>query len=712
MRKLFNFLLVLNFVIANLLVFQAKPAKAEMNVTQGTNYAYLSDIPYESVKTGLGNIKLDKSIDGNTLKLLGADGVEITATATFGNATKSGKGNPDLTWIVKSPDNKLTVLVYVKAGYLKYKVFSDGKLVLNESPMGIKLSDIDFTSGLTFKARKDTTINGTYSVVSGRKSSYTNNANESTLTFTKNGSDLDIIVRAYNDGMAFRYAIGGTGTKVVATESTGFKIPEGSKVRAMPYVHYYENTYNPYNLNDLQSGEYASIFLYKTPEDVWALLSEAELNGTYSGSSIKPTAGGLMNFNFTSLQEKYGPVTIVLPFQSPWRAAVIGTAATIAQSNLIENLNPPSKIADTSWIKPGVTSWTWLNGDPTNDKDTYLRYIDFSAEMGWQYIICDEGWQSGPGGWYPWMDDVMARAKEKGIGIFVWSNYRNLDTPDKRQELAQWAAKGIKGIKVDFFESESQSQLKIYDAIAQAALDNHLMVNFHGANKPSGERRTYPHIITREAVRGAEYAGRGYPTASYNTMLPFTRNVVGALDYTPLLTHYFNEDYQTYAHLVALPVIFEAGIQCLADKPDRYRESKAYDFFKSFPATWDDTKVLEADPGDYVTIARKSGDNWFLGGITDQVRTSNITLDFLGKGQYYAKLYKDGATNKDISVKVIEVNNRSNLQIPMILHGGYAIKITKTIPSVPTSITLNQTQATVEQNYLHQGRAATNEQIK
>jgi len=238
------------------------------------------------------------------------------------------------------------------------------------------------------------------------------------------------------------------------------------------------------------------------------------------------------------------------------------------------------------------------------------------------------------------------------------------------------------------------------------------MVNFHGANKPSGERRTYPHIITREAVRGAEYAGRGYPTASYNTMLPFTRNVVGALDYTPLLTHYFNEDYQTYAHLVALPVIFEAGIQCLADKPDRYRESKAYDFFKSFPATWDDTKVLEADPGDYVTIARKSGDNWFLGGITDQVRTSNITLDFLGKGQYYAKLYKDGATNKDISVKVIEVNNRSNLQIPMILHGGYAIKITKTIPSVPTSITLNQTQATVEQNYLHQGRAATNEQIK
>ena len=175
----------------------------------------------------------------------------------------------------------------------------------------------------------------------------------------------------------------------------------------------------------------------------------------------------------------------------------------------------------------------------------------------------------------------------------------NLDTPAERQVLAQWAAKGIKGIKVDFFDSESQSQLKIYDDIAQAALDNHLMVNFHGANKPSGERRTYPHIIQREAVRGAEYSGRGYPTASYNTMLPFTRNVVGPFDYTPLLTYYHEEEYQTYAHLVALPVIFEGGIQALADKPDRYRESRAYDFFKSLPATWDDTKILEGDTGKF-----------------------------------------------------------------------------------------------------------------
>jgi len=388
------------------------------------------------------------------------------------------------------------------------------------------------------------------------------------------------------------------------------------------------------------------------------------------------------------------PIEITAPFFSPWRVMAIGTPSDIVETQMFENLSPPCQISDTSWIKPGISSWTWFNGDPTGDPDVYKRYIDFSAEMGWEYVILDEGWQprvadaEGPppydgrksyAGITDWVPELVKYAEVRNVGVIVWSAWWDLDTPEKRVRLKEWADIGIRGVKLDFFNEETQQMLTLYDTITRETAELRLPVNYHGCHKPAGERRTWPHLVTREGVYGAEHyiSGPGWgPTAEHDCSLPFTRNAVGPMDYTPAVSDYYGNSFVTDAHKGALAVVFESGIQCFSDKPDVYRSSGLYDLFVNIPAAWDNSKLLDGFPGRYAVMLRQKGGEYYIGSICNEQRTVDVTLDFLDENlQYTAEIFTDAADGSGVIKKLWKVKYNDILTLPQLEAGGAAMVI-------------------------------------
>ena len=665
------------------------------------------------------------SLDNNGVMTAKKNGLAtITCEATYEGATMSdsfnvivGDGDPLSTWVMESPDKSIKALFTINDGKVSFTSSKDGAVVVENSPTGIVTNLGDFTNGLTFVSRTDEVVSDSYDLYGAKKKHVENTANETTLAFVKDGVNYSIIVRVYDDGMALRYAVSSEdgAAMTISSENTGFQIPAGSVAQAMDYVNHHEAVAYEKTLAEL-SGNYLMPLLYETPNGTWALISEAALSTEYCGTQILADGSGLAKVVFS--QEQSGDVVTTSPFVSPWRFVVMGTPETINENTMAENLSPDCALTDTSWIEPGLCAWTWLNRESTSSYETYKRYVDFAAEMGWEYLLLDEGWRpkasSGSGlvydGYYEWTEDLLAYAKEKGVGLISWENHNDLNTPAKQERIAELAEMGFAGIKPDFFDSQAQKTIQLYHQLMEKTAENHMLLNCHGANKPTGERRTYPNAITREGVFGHEQE-LFRPTqvsARHNCMLPFTRNAVGPADYTPMLS-YRNAGSRvsfTVAHMAALPVVFESGIQCMADRPDVYRANPAYEFFKNMPADWDDTIMVDGDPGEYVNIARRSGETWYMGIICNTQRTAEFALDFLGEGTYYAYIYKDGATYNDVAVEMKEVTKEDTLSIPMLATGGAAVKLTKNLPTQADSITLSEEEVTLEQ-YANQTITAT-----
>lgn len=581
---------------------------------------------------------------------------------------------------VSSPDGSVTASVDIKDGRLCYSVRQNGESVISDSHIGIDFEGSSFTNGVSVVSRRDASIDEVYSMPSGKAEQYINRANEMVLSVTNGEDELELYVRAYDDGAAYRYGYGADTRAVKETADIAFSSASLAAYCA-PYEKCYESLYTASELGRL-NGNYSMPLTVQTSDDTYAMLFEADLNGSYCGSMI--TASGTNTLSLTWDEKQNEPVNISAPFLSPWRAVAVGSLDDIVQTQLAENLCPPSEISDDSWIRPGIADWTWFNGDPTNDPAVYKEYIDFAAEMDWQYILLDEGWQplksnidgrKSYEGLSDWTQEVLDYASSKGIGVFVWAPYWDLDTPEKRERLAEWADMGIKGVKIDFFNSETQETLALCDEITEEAARLRLMVNLHGCNKPSGERRTYPNLITREGVYGTEHflSGAGWgPTAEHNCILPFTRNAVGPMDYTPAISDY-NESHFTDAHKAALAVIFESGVQCFSDKPERYRQSPLYDFLKGFPAAWDETRLLSGDAGKSIVMMRRNEDEYYIGSICTAARNEDIRLDFLGTGEYMAEIYTDGEDG--IAKKCAIVKNGDIINIKQNENGGAAVRI-------------------------------------
>ncbi|MFD1674599.1 glycoside hydrolase family 97 protein [Alicyclobacillus fodiniaquatilis] len=577
-------------------------------------------------------------------------------------------------WCVDSPDGRIRLtLTLANEGSLTYSVLQDEHVMIEPSPLGLSTSVADFREGMTYLSHTTKTVQEAYDLIGGKTSKAVDHYNELTLKFRKQIYELHVILRAYDDGIAYRYKVPGTGAISIYGEASAFKMPDGSTAWAHDFVEHYEAFYPARKLNDMAVGDYGMPVLFHHPDGRWSLVSEAAVYGETGASHlcVADEQNGCL-LRVVPAPDQSAALLSHRPFETAWRAVIVSVElAGIVASNLMENLNPASEISDTSWIQPGRSAWSWWSGDSTSDLDVQKRYVDFAARMGWEYYLCDGGWQEA------WLPELLDYAKGKDVRLFVWSHHQDLQTDDEiESKLSRWAAMGVAGVKVDFFESDSQDKLRLYDKLAIETAKRQLLLNYHGCTKPSGERRRWPHLVTREGVLGAEYYKWSLgATAEHNCTLPFTRNVVGPMDYTPV-TYSNYQGQTTFAHQTALCIVFESSVQHFADSVDSYEtlDAPVLKLFQACPATWDETRLLEGYPGRYVTIARRKGDDWFIGAICGgEARSVRIPLSFLTEGAYVANVIRDGDKADQMIHQEHMVDPASFLEIPLLVNGGCAV---------------------------------------
>jgi len=474
------------------------------------------------------------------------------------------------TLTLKSPDeNNRITLELDDNGCLYYSIISSGVKAIENSLMGMDLADslLDFNSGLEFVKVEKRRIEETYTLPTGKKSIYVNNANESVFIF-KNRHDkfIHVVSRAYNDGIAFRYIVQNPGEIIIQKENTHFLFPQNTVSWIMDYTAHYESFFPKRMLDSIGAKALSYPALMHINNKLWMLLTEASVYDQPATHLKKKDTANKLTIKLP--QDEY---SVTSKWESPWRTFILGTnLGTIVESVLVENLNPPSRISDMSWIEPGVAVFPWWGNYMANSYiDTLKMYVDLAAEMNWKWIEFDVSLVGSPFRtsklWETteWLPDLTAYANSKGVNVYGWDEIEILKTAKGREHIyGKYLELGIKGIKIDYINSDEQYAMQFRTDAMHEAGKKKLMVSFHGETLPRGQRRTYPNVMTLEGVLGAEYytlRGRKAPTAEHNCTLPFTRNVVGSIDYTPVTFTIRSENPRetTYAHELALSVIFE-----------------------------------------------------------------------------------------------------------------------------------------------------------
>lgn len=697
-----------------------------LNVTgadyDGNEITALDSVVYTSSDEDVATVSEDGVVTG-----VHNGNVVITAKATVGQVTKTanlaiqvGEIETEESWELSSPNGNTKMKVeMITGGVLQYTAEKNGVQNIGTSPLGLVTSLGDFTSGLVLKKASEVKeTNESYKVLSGKRDVYTNHYKEQTLTFTKkndNSVEFDLIIRAYDDGTAYRYAVRTDGDKEIkiSDEVSGLQLPKEADVYWMNYssaTWNYEGQYTKTNTEGLATGSTPSIpFLYGK-DGVWTLFSEADLNGTYTGSMFTVKENGMLDVSFSKTQGTKAVVTTT-PFKSPWRAAITGTPKDIVENTMIENLSTPADYETydyESWVDPGLSSWSWVAnwGSGISDQskaETHLNWIEFGAEIGWDYYILDEGWSLGGRGnvtgMRDWWPEVKAFAQEKGVRLWAWVHVSDIDTQAERDKhFKEWSEQGIVGIKPDFFDGEGQSNMQLYDDLYKDAAKYHLMVLAHGANKPTGEIRTYPNVYGHEAIRGQEAGGI---TAEQYTMIPFIRAAIGPAEVTEEIR---SKDYNktTMGFQFALTALIEDGIHSMGSAPEVYRSiPEGMSYYKNYPSKWDATELVDGEIGQYLSIARRVGTNWYVSGISVNPRTMKVPLQSLDAGKAYTVLLYKENDRRDVDMEIIpNVTNKTVLDINVLYGGGYALRAVPTaeLDSL-TSIVANPAAVTVEKGY-------------
>ena len=616
---------------------------------------------------------------------------------------------------VQSPNQKNSVALFCNQNtdtgewFLKvtYKDNAKTSDAIPRIDLGLSRSDQDFSKDLKFlKASKPLLINEQYITLHGKKSVCSNSANEVVVYFENpSKAKLNIIIRAYNDGIVFRYEFPEKeGRFVIKDELTAYTIPKETTRWMEKWNTANEGLYTEMSDDKIVHQEWSYPALFNTSDkSCWFLLHEADVNETYCGTKLSDEVD-TTKYKLTFPNPKDGrglgasQPTITLPWKSPWRVIIMGSLADIVASTLVDDVSSPSVIKNTSWIKPGIASWNyWSSNHGTKDYKIVCEFADLAARMNWPYTLLDWEWDSmGNGGT---MEDAVKYILSKGLKPLMWYNSggpfnwvsstprdRMLTHESRLAEFTKLKKLGVVGIKIDFFESEKQDMIKYYLDILKDAADFQMMIYFHGCIVPRGWSRTYPNLMTMEAVRGAEWYNNGpdftMTAPEHNTILPFTRNVVGPMDYTPVT--FTNSQYPhitSYGHELALSVLFESGIQHFADRPEGYDElpDAAKTFLKEVPNAWDDTKLLDGYPGKYVIIARRKGNDWYVGGISaDQRREMKKTIkfDFLADSiKYKLTLISDGKHDKAFDTRYLVVDKSSSVDVKMLRRGGFVMSL-------------------------------------
>lgn len=633
---------------------------------------------------------------------------------------------------VKSPNGTLEMSIATlsgstpaDAGQLAYRVSLNGKPVLEWSKLGLDIQGMPVLGAdVRIAGSHSGTHDETWTPLHGKSKTIRDHYNSVIVDVAETGRrvrKLSVEARAFDDGVAFRYLIPeqpAIREMRLAGEATQFHFSKEATTFPLIVRNYrtpYEDDYHELTIGGLHPEYLIALpLLLQVPGVAWVGLTEAYLDnyaGMYVGAAREPR----------TLEARLAPrvdepglaVSAQTPARTPWRVLMMATEpGRLVESNIVLNLNPPSEIADTSWIKPGKTSWDWWSGSmarnvsfkPGMNTGTMKHYIDFSAKTGLEYMLIDAGWAkrgTGPNDSGSDitqtsaninMPELLEYAKSKNVRLWLWAHWTDIDRQvDEAFPLFEkW---GIAGVKIDFMDRDDQWMVNWYRRIAQKAAEHHLMLDYHGAFEPDGLRRTWPNVMTREGVMGLEYSKwSARITPKHNVTVAYTRMLAGPMDYTPggfnnvtkaefVPRDQFPMVMATSAHETALYVVFESAFQMLADYPGAYEDQKELDFLKAVPAAWDDTRVVAGEPVKYIAIARRRGADWYLGAITDwDGREIQVPLSFLGNGSYKADIYSDAPDAATYPKNTVRdqrnVDARTVLTLKLAPAGGCAIRFT------------------------------------
>lgn len=609
---------------------------------------------------------------------------------------------------VASPDGKHQLTLSDDGGLLQYVLNWKDKPVVKPSLLGIQ-ANADWKSGLEISdvttSSRDTLWHPVYGERSVIKDCY--NACEITIGRQNSKDKLVLDVRAYNEGIAFRYRFPGGQYLKITDEYTEYTLPEGTKAYCTPRA---QTSYSCLPLKDW-SGETERPLLLSLPDGSYVCLAEAQV------VDYVRTKFGLSKEN-TIVSAMYGPVEDIAPYYTPWRVIMCADkpGQILEHNDLLLNLNPACRIKDTSWIKPGK-----VMREVTLTTEGAKALVDFAVKRRLQYIHFDAGWygfeydkasdattvtldpRRNPDPNALNLQEVVAYAKENGIGVILYVNQRALQQ-QLDEILPLYKSWGIAGIKFGFVQVGSQVWTKwMHEAVKKCA-DYGLLVDIHDEYRPTGFSRTYPNLMTQEGIRGNEE----FPDATHNVTLPFTRFVAGAADYTIC---YYRQDFgrldtdkdaygvprsktiqTTPAHQLALAAVYYSPLQYMYwyDKPSDSKDEPELKFFDDVYTTWDDTKVLQGEVGQFISVARRKGEEWFIGSITNNdARSMQVNLGFLPTGKdYIAEIYTDGdktiPTRTKVKVSTFRVNDKSVLNFQLKASGGCAIRLVPEVTRIKT----------------------------
>jgi alpha-glucosidase len=612
---------------------------------------------------------------------------------------------------ITSPDKHLQVhLSQTEQGSLQYSVLRDGKTVLKNSTLGLELTDADFTKGLTIKnSSQIKTISDDYEMMVGKKHKIHYVANEQTVTL-KNAADQEIKVtfRLSNDGVAFRYQVPNPDKKHLQfkNETTSFSFAENTKawMQSMAVAQTgfantnpsYEETY----LTDIPVGTASPspagwVFpaLYKV-DDTWVALTEVNLDGSFHGSRLQAeSANGEYKIGLPMAAEVFTGGNLLAESHgdliSPWRVLAIGSLPTVMESTLGTDLADSAIAFDKKYIQPGHASWSWaILKDDYTVFDVQKKFVDYAVDMKWDYTLIDADWDVKIG--YEKMKELVDYANSKNIGILLWYNSSGdwnttemnpkskLLTHEQRvKEFALLREMGVKGLKIDFFGGDGRSMIAYYIDILKDAAAEGLLINFHGSTLPRGWQRTYPNLMTMEAIKGFEFTtftqSNQDAVPAHVAMIPFARNLFDPMDYTPVAFGDIPNIKRSTRNgfEIAESVLFISGIQHFAEIPEGMATAPDYvkTFLQDLPRTWDDVKFLDGVPGKYVVIARKSGDTWYVAGLNGDSADINLSLDLSFIGNKKAQLITDGTTEREFSQSEIASDKATAITIKS--RGGF-----------------------------------------
>ncbi len=603
---------------------------------------------------------------------------------------------------VASPDGKVKFTILPNAERLTYTVMLESVTVLEPSSIIMNLDGYDLSSGVVFDNLERYEVNETYPWL-GARSTAVNQCNGVKISLVH---DLSFVkytleVRVFNDGVAFRHVIPGEeAASREPDEYSTFNIPASSTVwyAGMAEGHY-EAPYSKKNISEVQAGEWAGPPLtYKLPLDAgYASITEANLVN-YSGMGLEADGRrgwtvGLghrqpLNYPF---ELRYGreegkrlgkPASITGTITTPWRVVMVGRDLnTLVNSTILPNLCPPpdpklfSEGTKTAWIKPGRAVWRYVDGGPTG-VDGMKEFSRMAGQLGFEHHVIE-------GFWSRWtMDEskaVVEYSRQQGVGVWFWRHSNQLRTPEAREEFFKMLHDlGVTGAKIDFFDHEAKELIDLYEALLQKAAEYHILLVFHGANKPTGRERTWPNEMVREAIRGME-ASAMMERARHQTILPFTRYLAGPADYTTMIFSERRRD-TSIAHQIATMAVFASPLLTIAANPQSILSNPAVDLIKTVPAVWDETIVLPgSEIGELAAFARRMGNPWFLAVMCGpEARTIRVPLSFLGEGQYKAMLVRDNSAD-DATMKIENTTQKQgdSLAIEMRAGGAFVGRFSK-----------------------------------